>query len=153
MIDQELRQFIEGPVILNLASVGEGRRMAIGRAAWVRVADSARVDLLVSRWQWPATIDNLLRNPAMAFTASSPVTYTSFQLKGRATLRPALDSETALADRAIAATHALLNSMGMVSDTRSGWLSNRDLWAVTLAVGDVFIQTPGSLAGQRRPAP
>jgi hypothetical protein len=153
MIDQELRQFIEGPVMLIIASVGDGRRMAIGRASGVKVGGGHRVRVFISRWQWPDTVDNLLRHPAAALTVASPVDYTCFQLKGRATLRPAGDDEVALADRYIADTYTLLSGLGIPTTTDSGWFSNRELWSVEIEVGAVFVQTPGPLAGSKRAAP
>lgn len=145
MIDQELQSFIEGPVIFMLASVGEGRRMAIGRASGVRVAAPDRVQLLVSRWQWPDTIDNLLRSPSAAVVVASPVDYTRFQLKGRSTLCPAVDADVALAERYISDTYNFLSQLGVPAAADSGWLSNRALWLVDIESGEVFAQTPGPM--------
>ena len=153
MIDQELRQFIVGPVMLIVGSVGADRRCAIGRASGARVTGDGAMEVLVSRWQWPDTIDNLLANPAMSLTAASPVDYTCFQLKGASALRPAADADLALAERYIDDTYQLMTSLGVPTNSASAWFSNRDLWTVTLTVADVFIQTPGPRAGRRRTAP
>jgi hypothetical protein len=152
MIDQELQQFIEGPVMLIVGSVGADRRCAIGRASGARVTGGV-LEILVSRWQWPDTIDNLLANPAMSLTVASPVDYTCFQLKGASALRPAGDADLALAERYIDATYQLMTTLGIPANSASAWFSDRELWTVTLNVADVFIQTPGPQAGQRRPAP
>lgn len=153
MIDQPLQQFIEGPVMLIVGSVGSDRRCAIGRASGARVTGRGALELLVSRWQWPDTIDNLLANPAMSLTVASPVDYTCFQLKGASALRPADDADLALANRYIDDTYKLMTGLGVPHTSTSAWFSNRALWTVRLDVADVFIQTPGPQAGQRRPAP
>lgn len=150
MIDRELTQFIEGPVMLIIGSVDAAGRTAIGRASGARVLDGGIVQLLVSHWQWPGTIANLLANPRIALTATSPATYASFQLKGQATLQPAEESAVALADGYIDATYRLMTSLGVPTTTDAAWFSNRALWEVRLAVTEVYIQTPGPQAGQRR---
>jgi hypothetical protein len=148
-IDQELRQFIEGPVMLIVGSVGADGRAAIGRASGARVRGDV-VTLFVSHWQWPGTVANLMANPSMALTATSPASYDSYQLKGLATVRPADDDAVALADRYIDATYRLMTSLGVPTTSNAAWFRNRELWEVQLVATAVFIQTPGPLAGQPR---
>ena len=150
MIDEDLQQFIEGPVMLVIGSVGRDRVCAIGRAAGAWVAGPSLVEFAVSRWQWPATIANLSANAATALTVASPANYTCYQLKGSATLRCATDGEAARADRYIARTCEMLVAGGVPPTSSATWFSNRDLWLVSLAVADVFVQTPGPRAGHRR---
>jgi hypothetical protein len=149
-IDHELRQFIEGPVMLIVGSVGGDGRTTIGRASGAQVLDGGIVALFVSHWQWPNTIENLLANPRMSLTATSPASYISFQLKGQSTLRPAVDGDVALVDRYIETTYRLMSSLGVPTTSDAAWFSNRELWEVRLAATEVFIQTPGPQAGQRR---
>lgn len=151
-IDHELQRFIEGPVMLILGSVGAGGRTTIGRASGAQVQGSV-VRLLVSHWQWPDTVANLLANPRIALTAACPATYASFQLKGQATLMLAGEGALALADGYIDRTYRLMTSLGIPTTSDSAWFSNRELWEVQLTPTDVFVQTPGPLAGQRREAP
>lgn len=149
-IDHALRQFIEGPVMLIVGSVGADGRAAIGRASGAQVLGDGTVKLLVSHWQWPGTIENLLAHPGISLTATSPATYDSFQLKGQASLRPAGDNAIDLADRYIDSSYRLMTSLGVPTTSNAAWFSNRELWEVLLVVREVFIQTPGPLAGQRR---
>lgn len=150
MIDAALRQFIEGRVMLIVGSVGADRLCTMARASGVRVAGERAVELFVSRWQWPDTVDNLLAHPAMSLTAASPMDYTCYQFKGRSKLRPADRTQLALADRYIGDTCQLLIELGVPPTSTGAWLSNRELWSVTLEVDDIYIQTPGPQAGQRR---
>lgn len=152
MIDPELKRFLEEPVMLIVASVGDERRMAIGRASGLIVTNSNNVEILISRWQWPDTIKNLATRNAVSLTAASAVDYTSYQLKGFSTLHRTAEANFELANRYISETLGRLEEVGVPVSSDYGWFSNRDLWSIILEVSEVFVQTPGPLAGTRRVA-
>ena len=132
-----------------ICAVDEGSQPVIGRAtgAWVNPRCDV-IEMLVSRWQFPAVADVLARRPEVAVTFMSPWDYVSYQVKGRAVLRTASVEDLAISARYVADTYQLLVSLGLPLNSTSAWLTSRDPVVVTIAVAEVYEQTPGKRAGQ-----
>lgn len=149
-IDEELAAFMVSPVMIILGSCDAQRMPEIGRAvgADVRAADN-RVDLMVSAWQWPATVANVRAGARLAATFARPSDYVSYQVKGHATVATATDEQTAAVAQYIERITATLGGLGLSASLVAPWLVNRDLVILSLGIEEIFIQTPGAKAGQR----
>ncbi|MTH36481.1 hypothetical protein GL279_17985 [Paracoccus limosus] len=145
-----LVRFLSRPVMIILGSVDATARPEIARAVGASVdPQTGVIELVVSRWQWPATIANIGASGRIAATFSRPADYETYQIKGRATWR-----EAGAADHEIARAYcrdmlAALMELGMAPGLIAHWQSDRDLVVISLTPDQVFIQTPGPMAGQR----
>jgi hypothetical protein len=72
----------------------------------------------------------------------------SYQVKGRATVRDADPHALALSDRYMTSITTVLTGLGMSHDLIAPWLTNRDAIIARVEVEAVYVQTPGSKAGQ-----
>ena len=150
MFGDEIAGFIESPVMQIIGSSNAARRPEIGRAmgAWISTA-SDRIDLVTSAWQWPETVANLRENGRIAVTFARPSDYVSYQLKGQATIRRAEPDEVERSSQYIVAIVSTQMRLGMLPELIMPVLSNRDPMLITMRVASVFVQTPGSRAGER----
>jgi len=149
-VDASLVRFLSRPVMIILGTVDTASRPEIARAVGVSVEpETGVIDLLVSRWQWPATIANISASGRVAATFSRPSDYETYQIKGRATLREAGAADQQIARAYCRDTLAALMELGMTPGLIAHWQSERDLVVVSLTPTQVFIQTPGPTAGQR----
>jgi len=152
VIDPELAAFLAGPVMTIVGSRDGRNRAEIGRGVGTRVITAGVVEVVVSGWQWPATLANLRANGAAAITFANPADYVCYQIKGQAALRPAEAADLALSAGYIAAMTAALAALGVEQALSAQWLTNRGPVVVRTAVESVFIQTPGPRAGTAMPA-
>lgn len=149
-MDASLVRFLQRPVMILVGTVDPAARPEIGRGVGSIVRPEAgQIDLLVSRWQWPATIANVESAGRAAATFSRPADYETYQIKGRARLRAAGAAEAELAHAYCRDTLAALMELGIAPELVVHWHAARDLAVVSLSVDEVFSQTPGPLAGQR----
>ncbi len=150
MFGDEIAGFIESPVMQIIGSSNAARRPEIGRAmgAWISTG-SDTIDLVTSAWQWPETVANLRENGRIAVTFARPSDYVSYQLKGQATIRPAEPGEVERSSQYIVAIVSTQMRLGMLPELIMPVLSNRDPMLITMCVASVFVQTPGSRAGER----
>jgi hypothetical protein len=148
-IDAELAAFIESPVMIIVGTCDDTLLPQIARAVGA-IVDSAktRIDLVVSGWQWPDTIANVRRNGRLSVTFARPSDYVSFQVKGRATVKPASAAHRARAENYIGAMTATLVGNGLDRAVIAPWLVDREPMALRLAAEMIFVQTPGDKAGQ-----
>jgi hypothetical protein len=103
----------------------------------------------MSAWQWPETAANLETGAPVAITLARPSDYVSYQLKGTVTaMQPAGQADEALARRYIATMSAVLSGLGLDTMLAEPWQTDRELLRVGIAVGQVFLQTPGPQAGR-----
>jgi len=114
------------------------------------IVDSAksRIDLVVSGWQWPDTIANIRQNGRLSVTFARPSDYVSYQVKGRAAVKPASAAHRARAESYIGAMTATLVGNGLDRAVISPWLVDREPMVLRLAAEMIFVQTPGDKAGQ-----
>ena len=149
-MDDSLALFLKRPVMIIIGSVDREKRPEVGRAVGVAADPAAnRLDLLVSEWQWPATVANIRATGRAAATLSRPSDYETFQIKGRAALREATEADRAVARSYCRDTLAALMEIGLDAALAEHWLIERDLVTVSLCVEEVFVQTPGPRAGTR----
>lgn len=147
-IDTDLSRFVTSPVMIIVGTRDDSLCPEIGRAVGVRVAASGTgLDLMLSRWQWGRTVDNIRANGDIAVTFSRPSDYVSYQLKGRAELRAATPTDHALAAAYTSDMIATLCDLGLHPDLIGPWLSDRDLVVVPVTLREVYLQTPGDRAG------
>lgn len=145
----EIASFLADPVTIILGTRGEGFSPDIARGVGLSaLAGAPTVDIMISRWQWPAAVANLQTNGALAVTASCPRTYQTYQLKGLATIFPASDAEVFVATRYVRQMLDVFAEFDMSEDFSGKWMSLRDLVVARLNVAEIFIQTPGPQAGQ-----
>lgn len=147
-IPPELARFMDGPILMTLATRDAENRPLIARGSGARAtAEPDRVEVAISARLWPDAIANLRDNGMLALTLVQPADYRAFQLKGRATLRPAEAADHARAAAYVAQTIGLLVDLGVPEPLTRYWLTDRDIQVAALAVDRIFEQTPGPRAG------
>ena len=145
-IPPSLARFVEGPVLMTLATRDAANRPVIGRGSGGRVV-GGRVEVAVSAHLWPETVANVRANGMLAATFVQPADYRAFQLKGRALLRPGGDGDVARAEAYVVRTEALLVDLGVPVAAIRFWLTAREVVVVSMTVDRAFEQTPGARAG------
>lgn len=150
MIEEDLARFVESPVMQIIGTADAALRPEIGRGAgaWAS-ADRQSVHLVLSAWQWPGTVANLKANARVAVTFSRPVDYVTYQIKGEARLRAVVPEEIERSGRYLVDMVSSLMRLGIAAEIIAPWLSNRNPVLVSIAVSDIFLQTPGAKAGTR----
>jgi len=135
-----------------LCVAGAGAPPRIGRGMGLIVADDRdRIDIVISRWQWPGACALLADGVPLALTVCEVRTYEAYQLKGRiALLRMADGDQLDLARRYIDETGRMLASIGVLPEGSGAWTMQPDALVVSLDVHAVFVQTPGDSAGKAR---
>ncbi|HEX4077416.1 MAG TPA: pyridoxamine 5'-phosphate oxidase family protein [Rhizomicrobium sp.] len=150
MIDAELAGFMESAVMIIVGTRDDALRPQIGRAVGAVVDPAAGgVDLIVSNWQWPETIANIRGNGRLAVTFARPSDYTSYQVKGPATVIPATAAHRACAARYVEAMTATLIGNGVETWVIVSQLIDHETVVLRMAVDMIFVQTPGDKAGRR----
>ncbi len=150
MFQEDIAAFMESPVmqIIGTASAAGRPEIARGAGAWT-CRERQTVSIVVSEWQWPQTIANLRQNGKAAATFTRPSDYVSYQVKGRAELRPATGEEMERSDRYIVDVVSTQMKLGLLPELIMPVLGNRQAVVVTLQAAAIFVQTPGAQAGSR----
>jgi hypothetical protein len=153
-IDAALAAFLESPVMIIVGSCDDGLIPQIARAAGAIVdRTKTSIDLIVSGRQWPQTIANVRRNGRLAVTFARPADYVSYQVKGRAGVIPASAAHRQCAQHYIEAMTQTFAGLGLDRAVAAPWLVDLEPQVLRLAVGMIFVQTPGEKAGRvREPA-
>ncbi|HTU86023.1 MAG TPA: pyridoxamine 5'-phosphate oxidase family protein [Solirubrobacteraceae bacterium] len=95
-----------------------------------------------------ATAQNLVERPEIAATFTRPSTYQSVQLKGLTLeVRPPTDDELGLVDEHQAAFAAEVEKVGIQLRLVPRLLDRSSLVSVSIAVDELYDQTPGRAAG------
>lgn len=149
ILDEERRAFFVSPVMIVVASCDADLRPSLGRAMGARLGHGDVVELVVSRWQWPALIDDIEHHGEVAVTFVRPSDYVAYQVKGRGRWRPAEPEDVALADRYIATVSVTLEELGVPAAVMAPWLTPREAVVVSVAIDAIYVQTPGATAGSR----
>ncbi|MFC3225698.1 hypothetical protein ACFOGJ_00550 [Marinibaculum pumilum] len=147
-LDAERAAFVASPVMIVIGTCDAELRPEIGRGLGARIAADGIVEIVLSGWQWPATLDNLRRTGQAAATFARPSDYVAYQVKGSAALRPADAADLAHAERYMAAIDAELQGLGLPQAVIAPWLVCRDPAVLRLTPARVFVQTPGAQAGR-----
>lgn len=124
------------------------RRPSIGRAMGLHFPGQEDVvELTISAWQWPDTLDNIRQTGRMAATFASIADYVSYQMKGRASLRLPTEPDIERGRRYVEHVSRELSSFGVPGQVWGNWLNLRDPMIARLEVEEVYVQTPGPKAG------
>jgi hypothetical protein len=147
-VDDDVAEFIGGGVAAIVATRDDELRPQIARAWGIHVsADGAELTLCVEAAAGSRTRANLEARHSVAATFSLPTTYRTVQIKGDvvALAEPTAEQLEAVEEH-LAAFSRDVEQVGMPAD--SGWrLIDRRLAAVTVAVRELYDQTPGPNAG------
>ncbi|SMC96694.1 hypothetical protein [Rhizobium sp. RU36D] len=151
MIEAGVASFLEGRVMVLIATRNAAHRPMIGRATGARFdADSGRITLLVSSSQWPDAVAHALPGSPISATFVQPDTYEAYQIKGLISeLRPANAIEQARGTRYVEDMLATMGALGVTRLQLSSTLSDRELVRISFTPRDLFVQTPGPKAGSR----
>lgn len=132
-------------IIAGADAVG---RPSAGRGVGFDVLDDRQtIDVVFSAWQWPRLEADIRQTGRAAVTFVSPSDYVSFQLKGVASLQDTGAHHRDRAERFIAAATDELESLGVARHIIAPWLTARDARVTRIVVSEIYIQTPGPLAG------
>jgi hypothetical protein len=142
-----LDQFLTGPVLLMVSAADDRHRPAIGRGMGAVVKAPDCIEIMLSRWQWPEVVRNIASSGRLAVTASRARDYVTYQLKGPASVREAEGEHLECARHYWAAIAQELGQDNVPAYIVGQWSPDRDLVAARLTVAEVYVQTPGPLAG------
>lgn len=149
-IAPELASFFEGGIAIVVATRDDDMRPQIARAWGTGVADDgSALTICVTAAEGSRTLDNLRANGAIALTFSSPTTYRTVQAKGVVTdLREPSERDLARRDEHL---EDVLDQGEQVGIERqlARRLARGDAIAVTVALLELYEQTPGPGAGTR----
>jgi hypothetical protein len=143
-------EFLRGGVAIVVATRDALLRPEIARGWGLEVSpDGSAVTLCVGLASGSPTRANLDLNGAVAITCSQPSTYRTVQLKG--TVVELAEPDDARLERVREHLAAFVEEVWRVGVHREGAesLLEPDLVQATVAVRDVFDQTPGANAGAR----
>lgn len=151
MIEASVASFIEGRVMILVATRNRHHRPMIGRASGARFdADQGTIAVLVSASQWPKAVEHALPQTPISTTFVKPDDYRAYQIKGMiANVRPANAVEDARGAQYVEDMLATLGQLGVSRLQLSTTLSDRDLVRIEFWPRDLFVQTPGPGAGRR----
>jgi len=149
-IAPELASFFEGGVAIVVATRDAEMRPQISRAWGTRVADDgSALTICVTAGEGSRTVDNMRANGAIALTFSSPTTYRTVQAKGVVTdLREPSERDVARRDEHLEDLSDQGEQVG-IERRLTRRLARGEAIAVTVAVRELYEQTPGPGAGTR----
>jgi len=147
-VDDKLLDFFKRPLMCIIAAADETGHPSAGRGVGFHIFDDREtIDVIFSSWQWPRLETSVRQTGRIAATFVSPSDYVSFQLKGAASMRDTEAHDIDCADRFIAAATGELEALGVPGRIITPWLTAREAKVVRLSVSEIYIQTPGPLAG------
>ncbi len=136
-----------GRVMLSMAAIDGARRPTIGRAVGLRMSGESAVRIGISSRKWPRIVSNIRETGQLALVCCDPTDYTTYQLKGLATIFPADDADLAMQERYWEQMRSVMVSLGVRRDHADIWVDGSDLVAAELQVREIYVQTPGPRAG------
>lgn len=150
MIDDQLAAFIEGPVMIVLATADDRSNATIARAVGVRHEGEDRLSLWLSRRQWPVLAASLTPGRRLAVTFCRPADYLTYQVKGEILEvdQPSDEDHRAIGRYARDMT-AGLHALGVEQPLIDQWIHPEDLVRFRMRASSLFHQTPGPQAGLR----
>jgi hypothetical protein len=147
-LDDKLLEFFRRPLMCIIAGADTAGRPSAGRGVGFDVLqDRETVDVIFSAWQWPRLAADIRQTGRMAATFVSPSDYVSFQLKGAAAMQDTGMLDLDRADRFMTAATDELESLGVSRRLIAPWLTARQARVARLAISEIYVQTPGPLAG------
>lgn len=152
-LEDELLQFLAQPLMCILAGTDKTGRPCPGRGIGVDVLkDGETVDVMFSGWQWPRLEEAIRQTGRLAVTFVRPSDYVAFQLKGLGLMRDTQPDDVRSAEGFMAAAADELAALGVQRDVIAPWLTAREARVARLTVNEMYIQTPGQMAGMRKGA-
>jgi hypothetical protein len=152
VIGAELREFIEGAVMIVIGTHDGAGVAGIGRGCGVIAdTDGRHLDVGVSAWLWPDSVGNLASHGEIALTFVRASDYVTFQLKGEARLVPVQQAHRDCVRDYGVKIRAALVALGVQPGQVEAWTTGRDLRVARVEVREAFVQTPGPKAGARLP--
>ena len=149
-LDEKLFEFFKRPLMCIIAAVDATGRPSAGRGVGFHfLEDRETIDIIFSAWQWPRLEPSILQTGKFAVTFVSPSDYVSFQLKGSAAMRDTEADDLYRSDRFIAAAARELEAHGVPQHLVAPWLTAREARIARLRFSEIYVQTPGPLAGMR----
>ena len=149
-VDSDLRAFVAGGVAIVMATADEGMRPQVARAWGPRIGDDD--ETLTVCFEAPAgspTRANLERGGTVAITFSQPSTYRTVQIKGPSTeLRDPGEDDLAAVGEHVEAFSREAATVGLPPAAGPRFL-HPELVAMTMAIREVYDQTPGPGAGRK----
>ena len=147
-VEEEITRFLSGGVAAIVATRDDQLRPQIVRAWGISVADDGtELTLCVEAAAGSRTRANLEANGSVAATFSQPTTYRTVQIKGeRVALAEPSAEQLAAVEEHLEAFGREVEQVGMPADAGRR-LIDRRLVAMTLAVRELYDQTPGPNAG------
>ncbi|MBB3353167.1 pyridoxamine 5'-phosphate oxidase family protein [Rhizobium lentis] len=147
-LDDRLLDFFNRPLMCIIAVADETGRPSAGRGVGFHLLeDRETIDVIFSAWQWPRLEIGIRQTGRIAATFVTPSDYVSFQLKGSAGMREIQSSDLDRADHFITAATNELESLGVPRHLISPWLTAREARVARLVISEIYVQTPGPLAG------
>ena len=147
-IDERLVAFFHRPLMSIIAATDACGKPAAGRGIGFHLMeDREGMDVIFSGWQWPGLVAAIAERGKLAVTFVSPADYVSFQIKGSASLRPTEARDVAEADRFITAAMTELEGLGVPRGVIMPWLCPQEPRVARLRISEIYVQTPGPLAG------
>ena len=149
-LDKELIAFVTGNIMATLGTADADRQPAIARAVGVRHGGGDTLRIVYSQKRWPQVAPNVDKTQLLALTCANPVDYTTYQLKGPASVGTLNDADMQCNADYIARSGDIL-PLAMTDPRHVAiWMNSEDLGVIVQQVSEVYIQTPGSRAGVRR---
>jgi len=147
-VDDKLLDFFNRPLMCIIAVADATGRPSAGRGVGFHLLeDRETIDVIFSAWQWPRLESCIGQTGRIAATFVSPSDYVSFQLKGSAGMRETETPDLDRADRFMTAATDKLESLGVPRRLIAPWLTAREARVARLVISEIYIQTPGPLAG------
>ena len=149
-IGPELARLVEGGIAIVVATRDDDMRPQITRAWGASVAeDGTELTLCVTASEGSRALDNLRANGAIALTFCRPTTYRTVQAKGVVTdLRQPGERELARRDEHLVDFLDETDQVGLERRVARR-VAAGEVVAVTVAVRELYEQTPGPGAGTR----
>lgn len=149
MIDPELARFLEGPVMILVASRGADGQPALGRGLGCAVQGAHELFVNVAARQWAEVLAGLALGDGVAVTFVRPADYRAVQIKGPLLALVGGDAE---ADARSAAYRASviegLGQQGVPPAQLDQWVGLEPVAVLRVRAEAIFDQTPGAGAGQ-----
>mgnify|MGYP000867947086 CR=1 FL=1 len=147
-LDDRLIDFFERPLMCIVAAADLARRPAAGRGIGFHIGeDRETIEIVFSAWQWPRLEAAIRMSARVAATFVSPSDYVSFQLKGSAAIRDTAPYHLECSERFMQRATGELEALGVPSAVIAPWLTGREATVARLTISEIYIQTPGPLAG------
>lgn len=147
-VDDRLLDFFNRPLMCIAAAVDGTGRPATGRGIGFHLLeDRETIDIIYSAWQWPRLEPCIRQTGRLAVTFVSPPDYVTFQMKGNAGIRDTQAADLVRAECFMTAATDELESLGVSRPLIAPWLTARGAQVARLSIREIYVQTPGPLAG------